>query len=246
MSIFKKSPAEKFEEDQRIRQAALLLKMYRDEKLNLPHTKYSKVIIDECNKIDPERKLSERELIEKLFRSKDAKKAIVEVSNEDSLITDDMIKEYIDRYYVLLREVITSTDPKAWDAYEYQSQQLISALSLKKIDLFRTYFAEKMDSDPTCPYYIKKVFLKLLNVKDIPTVNDEETAEEIMDLVCPGLKKHSEEVWRALVDSLKWRGSETLRKTLEQVKKTPKDKRHLRGRESCLFIETEEGVHYVG
>ncbi|MDP3352670.1 MAG: hypothetical protein Q8S44_02900, partial [Flavobacteriaceae bacterium] len=169
-----------------------------------------------------------------------------EAANEDTLITGDMIREYIDRYYVLLRDVLSSPDPKVWDAYEYQSQQLISVCSIQKIDLFRTYLASKMDSDPTCPYYVKKTFLNFLNIKDVPTVNDEETAEEIMDLVCPDLKKHSEEVWRALVNSLKWRGGDTLKETLEQVKKTPKEKRHLRGRESCLFIETDEGVHYVG
>ncbi|MDP3353461.1 MAG: hypothetical protein Q8S44_06955, partial [Flavobacteriaceae bacterium] len=73
--MFKKSPEEKFEDDKRKRQGAWLIKMYRDEKLNLPHTKFSKIIIDECNKIDPERKLSERELIDMLFESKDVKKA---------------------------------------------------------------------------------------------------------------------------------------------------------------------------
>lgn len=246
MNLFKKSSEEKFEDEKRKRQGAMLIKMYRDEKLNIPHTKFSKIIIDECNKIDPEGKLSERELIERLFESGDAKKALIKASNEDSLITDDMVREYIDRYYALLRDVLTSPDPKVWDAYEYQSQQLISVCSLEKIELFRTYLASKMDSDATCPYYVKKTFLGFLNVKDVPTVNDEETAEDIMDLVCPDLKKHNEEVWRALVDSLKWRGSDTLKKTMEQVKKTPKEKRHLRGRESCLFIETEEGVHYVG
>jgi len=60
------------------------------------------------------------------------------------------------------------------------------------------------------------------------------------------LQKERPEVFRALVDSLKWRGQEDLQRTLSSVKKTAPDKRHIRGRESCVFIETDETVHYVG
>ena len=247
MKLFKKSSDEKFEEEKKKRIAVQVIKLYRDEKLNIPHTKYSRIILDECDKIDPERKMSERELLDKLFQSDEVKKALIEAGNEDSLISDDAIRTYVDQYYAILREVITSPDPNAWDAYEYQSQQLISVLTLKKVDVFRDYLIKNMDEDPTCPYFIKKTLLaNLMSPRIIPTEQDEKTAEEIMGMVCPDLKKHNPEVFRALVDSLKWRGTEELAKTLENVKNTPKEKRHLRGRESCVFIETEERVHYVG
>ena len=67
-----------------------------------------------------------------------------------------------------------------------------------------------------------------------------------MRMVCPDLEKGNKDVFRALVDSLKWRGSIELKRTLDAVEKTPSDKRKLRGRESCVFIETEDTVHYVG
>lgn len=89
--------------------------------------------------------------------------------------------------------------------------------------------------------------MNLLNPpKILPTKEDEEVAEEIMSLVCVGLKKSEPEVFRALVDSLKWRGKDYMNKTLEAVKKTPPEKRKLKGRESCVFIETDESVIYVG
>lgn len=153
----------------------------------------------------------------------------------------------MDRYYAILKEVITSTDSKAWDTYEYQSQQLISVLTLKKVDVFRDHLTKKMDEDTACPYFIKKTLLAMLMKPAVmPTEEDERTAEKIMGTVCPGLEKHNPEVFRALVDSLKWRGAEELARTLGNVEKTPKEKRHLRGRESCIFIEASESVHYVG
>ena len=116
MKLFKKSSDEKFEEEKKKRIAVQVIKLYRDEKLNIPHTKYSRIILDECDKIDPERKMSERELLDKLFQSDEVKKALIEAGNEDSLISDDAIRTYVDQYYAILREVITSPDPNPCDA----------------------------------------------------------------------------------------------------------------------------------
>lgn len=74
MKLFRKSSDDKFEEEKKKRIAAQLIKLYRDEKLNIPHTRYSRVIIDECDKIDPDRKMSERELLDRIFESGGVKK----------------------------------------------------------------------------------------------------------------------------------------------------------------------------
>jgi hypothetical protein len=248
MGLFKKkkSTDEKFEDEKRTKAAVFVIRMYRHEKLNLPPTKFSRILLAECDKIDPDHKLSERELVELLFQSEEVINAVTSAFNEDNIVSDDVIREYIDKYYSLLRSVLSSPDPGVYDAYEYQSQQLISVLSSTKLDVFRTYLKSKMDSDPDCPYFVKKILNMLQSPVSPPTEKDEKTAEEIMKLVCPDLEKHSPDVLRALVDSLKWRGGAELLKTLEQVKRTPPEKRHIRGRESCVFIETEETVHYIG
>ena len=249
MELFKKKKTtdEKFEDEKKMKAAVFIIRMYRNEKLNLPHTKSSIILLDQCDKIDPDHKLSERELVELLFQSEEVRNAVTSAFNEDNIVSDDVIREYIDKYYSLLRGVLSSPDPGVYDAYEYQSQQLISVLSLKKLDVFKTYLKSKMDGDPDCPYFVKKVYLDILQApKTLPTEKDEKTAEEIMKMVCPGLKMHSPDVFRALVDSLKWRGGDELLKTLEQVKRTPPEKLHIRGRESCVFIETEHDVHYIG
>ena len=46
MKLFKKSSDEKFEEEKKKRIAVQVIKLYRDEKLNIPHRKYSRIILD--------------------------------------------------------------------------------------------------------------------------------------------------------------------------------------------------------
>jgi hypothetical protein len=254
MSIFKKTKETiedmntelKFDKERLRKNIIFLIRTYRDSKIKPPDSKYSRLLIEQCDKIDPEHKLSERDIVDKLMES-DIVKTINDALNDDILVPDEVIKGYIDKFYEVLRGVMASPDPHAYDDYEYQSQQLISILSLKKMDVFKSYLKEKMDSDPACPYFLKKVFLMTLgSPQHLPSDKDEETAEEIMSMVCPGLQAERPEVFRALVDSLKWRGKEDLQRTLTSVKKTSPEKRHLRGRESCIFIETDENVHYVG
>lgn len=254
MSLFKKkSTDEKFEEEKKTRALTVIIRMFRSDNLKLPENKISKKLIEVCDKIDPDHKLAERELIKKLSESGEMV-GLLESLDENNVLPDETIKAYADRYYHLLREVLVSTEPGAWDAWEYQSQQFISILSQANSERIREYLKEILDSDPTCPYYIKKVFMDLLVVpRDSkgmasagPSRNDEKTAEKIMRMVCSNLEKTNPEVFRALVDSLKWRGTEDLQRTLAAVEKTPPEKRKLRGRESCVFIESEDSVHYVG
>ncbi len=256
MNLFKKKKIDeienkitesKFDKEKLRKNIIFMIRVYRNSNIKPLETKYSKLLLEQCNKIDPEHKLSERELVDKLMDSGDVINAIKEALEGDNLVPDEIIKEYIDKYYVVLCGVLVSPDPSMWDQYEYQSQQMISILSAKKMNIFKTYLQEKMDSDSTCPYFLKKMFINIIGgPQGAPTEKDEETAEEIMDMVCPGLQKERPEVFRALVDSLKWRGPEDLQRTLSSVKKTAPDKRHIRGRESCIFIETDENVHYVG
>lgn len=256
MSIFKKKKLKeieekitelKFDKEKLKKNIIFMIRVYRNSNIKPPETKYSKLLLDQCDKIDPEHKLAERDLVDKLIDSEDVGKVFHEAALEgDTLVPDEVMKEYIDKYYEVLRGVMVSPDPGSWDQYEYQSQQMISLLSATKIELFKKYLQEKMDSDASCPYFLKKMFILIIGPQGAPTEKDEETAEEIMGMVCPGLQKERPEVFRALVDSLKWRGSEDLQRTLTSVKKTAPEKRHIRGRESCIFIETDEHVHYVG
>lgn len=257
MSLFKKNKTtdEKFEQEKKERALTTIIRMFRNDKLNLPETDLSRAMVGFCDQIDPDHKMPERELIQKLGERDDISEFIASINASASEVLDDnTIKAYAGKYYTGLREVLSSPDPTAWDAWEYQSQQTISILSLKNINVFKEHLKNIMDTDESCPFYVKKVFNELLMVpRDAegkastgPTGEEEKTAEKIMRMVCPGLEKGNKDVFRALVDSLKWRGSIELKRTLDAVEKTPSDKRKLRGRESCVFIEADDSVHYVG
>jgi len=257
MNLFKKNKNtdEKFEQEKKDRALITIIRLFRNDKLKLPETDLSRAMVGFCDQIDPDHKMPERELIQKLKEREDILEYLASINDSGGEVLDDnTIKVYAEKYYTLLREVLSSPDPAAWDAWEYQSQQTISILSLKNINVFKEHIKHIMETDESCPFYVKKVFNELLLVpRDAegkastgPSREEEKTAEEIMGMVCPGLQKERPEVFRALVDSLKWRGQEDLQRTLSSVKKTAPDKRHIRGRESCVFIETDETVHYVG
>lgn len=257
MNIFKKNKTteEKFEQEKKDRALMIIIRTFRNDKLDLPETPMSRAILKACNQIDPDHKMPERELIQKLKEGKAGSELLASLnSSAGEVLDDNTIKAFAEKYYKNLREVLSSPDPNAWDAWEYQSQQTISVLSLKNINVFKDHMKHIMDTDKSCPFYVKKVFNDLLSgPRDTegraytgPTGEEEKTAEKIMRMVCPGLEKGNKDVFRALVDSLKWRGHVELKRTLEAVEKTPPGKRTLRGRESCVFIETEDTVHYVG
>lgn len=257
MNLFKKKKTteEKFQEEREIRAIITIIRTFRDDKLKLPKTGISQVIIGICDKIDPDHKMPERELVQKIRESKDTAEILKSLNDEADILDEATIKAYAERYYNLLWEVLSSPDPRAWDELEYHSQQKLAVLSLKTINIFKDYLLKIMDADKTCPFYVRKVFNDLMpgQPRDTegkayagPTEEEEKTAENIMRMVCPGLDKREKDVFRALVDSLKWRGSAELQRTLEAVNRTPPEKRKLRGRESCLFIEHEDSVTYVG
>lgn len=257
MNLFKKNKTtdEKFEQEKKERALITVIRMFRNDKLKLPETDLSRAMVGFCDQIDPDHKMPERELIQKLKEREDISEYLASLNASDGEVLDDnTIKAYAEKYYKILREVLSSPDPAAWDAWEYQSQQTVSVLSMKNTNVFRDHMKRIMETDESCPYYVKKVFNELLAVpRDAegkastgPTGDEEEMAENIMRMVCPGLEKGNKDVFRALVDSLKWRGSIELKRTLEAVEKTPTEKRKLRGRESCVFIEADDSVHYVG
>lgn len=241
-----KSSDEKFEEDKKKKAILTLLRIYRDDKFKIPRTEPAEILIGLCNRLDPDKKLSDEELLAHLLVSDDLQE-FLKTLDTDNVLPDDCIKDYAKKYYESLIAMLQSPDSGVWDTHEFQSQQLNSVLSLKNFQKFRDFLKQEMDADPKCPWFVKTQLLNLIMApKNVPTEYDEDIAEEIMSMVCVGLKKSSPEVHRALVDSLKWRGSVELKRTLEAVKKTPPEKRKLKGRESCVFIETEETVHYVG
>lgn len=248
MDIFRKkiTTEEKFEQDKNRKVIMTILRVFRNDKFKIPRTEAGDKLIELCNRFDPDKTMSEEVLVSLLLASEETQE-FLKMLDTDNVLPDESIRDYAEKYYASLIEILHSPDPGAWDTHEFQSQQLISVLSLKNVNKFKDYLKEAMDADPMCPYFIKSQFLNLLMPpKNLPTREDEETAEEIMSMVCIGLEKNNPDVFRALVDSLKWRGRDDLNRTLEAVKKTCPEKRKLRGRESCVFIETEETVHYVG
>lgn len=247
MDLFKnKTTDEKFQEDKKRKVVLTLLRVYRDDKFKIPRTEAGDKLIEICNKIDPDHKMPEEVLVATLIAS-DEVREFLKLLDNGTVLPDDAIKAIAEKYYQSMLGILQSPDSGAWDTYEFQSQQLITVLSMKYFDTFKKYLKETMESDPKCPWFMKTKMLDFMSAtKNLPTPEDEETAEEIMSMVCVGLKKSSPEVYRALVDSLKWRGKDDLQRTLEAVKKTPPEKRKLRGRESCVFIEAAESVHYVG
>jgi len=259
MNLFKKNKTtdEKFQDEKKDRAIITIIRLFRNDKLKIPETDLSRAMIGFCDQIDPDHKMPERELIQKLMEREDITAYLSSVNADRDVIDETTIKTYAEKYYYLLREVLSSPDAAAWDAWEYQSQQTITVLSLKNINIFREYLKNIMDSDESCPFYVKKVFTELMpavatdaegkgKTSSGPTPEEEKVAEKIMRMVCPGLEKSNKDVFRALTDSLKWRGSIELQRTLEAVEKSPPDKRKLRGRESCLFIESDDTVTYVG
>jgi len=248
MEIFRKDKPteEKFQEDKRRKALLTLLRVYRDDKFKIPRTSSGDKLIEMCNRIDPDKTLPEEELLDIILSSEEVEEFLKTMDN-GIVLPDDVIKAYVEKFYNSLLDSIQSPDPNAWDTHEFQSQQLISVLSPAHFNRFKVELQQAMDADPKCPYFIKSKFMDLLgHIKSPPTREDEKTAEKIMRMVCSNLEKTNPEVFRALVDSLKWRGSKDLGKTLAAVKKTPPEKRKLKGRESCLFIESENTVHYVG
>lgn len=246
MNFLKKSTDEKFEEEKKRIVILTLLRMYRDDKFKIPRTEAGDKLVELCNRLDPDKKMSEERLLALLINSGEMQE-FLKTMDTDNVLPDDCIKAYVEKYYASLIEVLHSPDSSAWDTHEFQSQQLISVLSLKGFNKFKVFLKQVMDADPKCPWFVKNQLLNLvLAPKNLPTPEDEDTAEKIMSMVCPGLKKSNPEVFRALVDSMKWRGKENLEKTLDAVRKTPPEKRKIRGRESCVFIETEDNVHYIG
>lgn len=249
----KKSTDVKFEEEKKIRALTNIIRIFRNDKLKLPETDMSRAMIGFCDQIDPDHKMSERDLIQKLGERDDVSVFLSSINNGE-ILNENTIKTYAEKYYDLLRGVLSSPDPKDWAAWEYQSQQTIAILSLRNINIFREHLKQIMDLDATCPFYLKKTFSDMFpilldaegKISMRPTEDDEKIAENIMQMVCPGLDKSNKDVFRALVDSLKWRGKHELMRTLEAVNKTQPDKRKLRGRESCIFIESEDSVTYVG
>jgi len=77
--------------------------------------------------------------------------------NEGEVLDEGTVKAYAERYYSLLRKVLLSSEPNAWNAWEYQSQQLISVMSPKNFTTFRDYLINIIDTDDTCDPYVKKI-----------------------------------------------------------------------------------------
>lgn len=251
MGLFnkKKTTEEKFKSDKKRKIISSIIRMYRDDKFKLPQTEISARLIELCNKIDPDKTMSQEKLIDIIQDSDIVKEFNDTLENDAFLFPDYVIKDYAEKYYASMFAAMTSPDSQAWDKHEFQSQQLVSVLSSINFDRFRTHLENAMDKDPKCPWVMKHRFMDLLHFNEprkSPTPDEENIAEKIMRMVCSNLEETNPTVFRALVDSLKWRGSEELIKTLAAVEKTPPEKRKLKGRESCVFIESEDTVHYVG
>jgi len=249
--IIDESTESKFEKEKVKNAICTVIHIYRNNKLNLPMGKEAEFLLAKVKEIDPEQKLSEREIVDKILADDNLRMEFIKELDKSggNPISDEVLRKYAEEHYRILRNTMADPTPKSWDAQDYHTQQMLSIVNKDNAEKYFKIIMEIMDNDPTCPFFIKKSFKAFPFEPEktkIPTKEDEELAEKIISAVNPKVERKTPDVYRALVDAIKWRGKEELEKTYKAVMKTPKEKRKLRGRESCLFIESDEGVHYIG
>ena len=254
----------KFEEEKKQGAIRRILHLYRDTKIILPRNKFADGIEKLVQRIDPHNTMSERELVKKIvLASPEFMDGIWDALQTGTFVSEPDLKKYAEQYHKLLKSSITDTTAATWDAIEYFQQQLMSILNLSNVGKFSALVKQLIDEDPKCPYVVKKFWETIAALQEkaqakIPTDQQEKLAEEIMGLVDEKLEKDRPDIFRALVNSLKWRPQAELDSTLASVKKTPlktrktgwlkrtKGRGNIRGRESCIFIEHADGIQYVG
>jgi len=244
-----KGTDQKWSEEKLSQTMRTLIWLYRNSKFNLPQPPHIKELMAVVEEMDPKKAMSELEISRAILKDPSKMEKFIVYFKKDTLLTEEVLDSYARSWYELFRKVLISTDPAAWDATEFQGQQIASVISLKQAEGLFKKVRGIAEGDPTCPFILKKLILQFLTTPSepkTPTEEDEATAEEIIGVLKPDLKNKDIEIYRALVDSLKWRGKKELTRTLAAVKKTPEERRKIRGRESCIFIESDEGVHYVG
>jgi hypothetical protein len=240
----------KFEREKMKRILRTYLFMYRNAKLDLPQNQFSIELVRIANEIDPNNTMPARELIDKVLE--DGKLISMANALPSLSLPDDVIRDYAKEFYELTKAALYAKTSKELDALEYQSQQMQSLMLSADNQKFIAMLGKCVDEDKDAPYILKKFLNKILLAEPLggekkePSDEEELLAEKIIDLTCPKLDKKYPIVFRALVDSFKWRGKDELESTLKSIERTPPERRKLRGRESCLFIETDDRVHYVG
>jgi len=248
MAIMIVPEKDKWEEEKTKRAIMLIVSMYRNSKIVLPIGEEGRIIMDEVKKIDPDNKKSLRDIVETLINNPEVRIRIEGFKNPN-IIDNETLCGLAREHYGRLKTCLSDTTPQAWDEMEYASQQVITALHKDNVEIFFKEIQKQMDIDPGCPFLLKKIFQMFPVEEDkpkFPTNEEEKLAEKIMNMVDDDLKDVKPDVYRALVDSLKWRGVDELKRTYDAVKETPKKERKIRGRESCIFIESKDSVHYVG
>jgi hypothetical protein len=224
--------------------------MYRNAKLDLPQNQFSIELVRIANEVDPNNTMPARELVDKVLE--DGKLISMANALPSLSLPDEVIRDYAKEFYELTKAALYAKTSKELDAIEYQSQQMQSLLLSADNQKFIAKLGECVDKDKDAPYFLKKFLNKIILAEPLggekkePSDEEELLAEKIIDLTCPRLDKKYPIVFRALVDSFKWRGKDELESTLNSIERTPPERRKLRGRESCLFIETDDRVHYIG
>ena len=226
-----------------------LIWMNRNSQWKVPETPISKELMGWVQEVDPEGKMSELELSRQFLKDTPRMGKFMEMFKKDQLISEEVLDKYAQEWYNNIKKCLSSTSAAEWDAAEYQGQQIAAVVSVNQAEALFKKVRTIMEADAACPFILRKLifgFLTRPTAVPTPTEEDEDTADKIIGLIKPELKKSDPDIYRALVDSLKWRGKKELTRTLAAVTKTPKERRKIRGRESCIFIESDEGVHYVG
>lgn len=152
------------------------------------------------------------------------------------------------------REVVVGLalahDKDEADRFEAQVNQLLTpilAAPIKQVREFAYQLADVLESDRQVPLLVHKAFRMWVDqMKGMPDegikVLKTDLAQEIVNMVEDDAKR---DLPAAMVRALQWRSPEQLGKVKEVVQREKEAGRpvHLRGRESCLFLEaggTEE------
>lgn len=155
------------------------------------------------------------------------------------------IKEMVEKWLPIIRGLGTAHEKATVDQCEFDSEEHLLPLTSAPVSQLRTFYAQlcdRLESDPTIPFFVWRAFrtwgdvvLEKLPDGGVKKLRGD-LAKKVADLVEQQIQP---DLNAALVGALQWRDADTLEKMATAVEKGAKPR--MRGRESCLFLEVEEG-----
>lgn len=154
------------------------------------------------------------------------------------------VEAMVEKWMPIIRGLATAHDKATVDRCEFDSEEHLMPLTaapVKQLREFYTKLCDRLEADPTIPFFVWKSFrtwgdvvLEKLPDKGVKRLRGD-LAKKVADLVEADIVP---DLNAALVGALQWRDAESLQKMASAVEKGAKPR--MVGRESCLFLEVEE------